>query len=136
MFYRVYDNVKERWIEKDIYLSPNGELFKLKHSVFGLIKLPLALSPERYTYHRCIYIQDKNNKEVYEGDYIKANVAEDKTVIGVVVYAEELSSYIILCEDNSKFYTLGKDVCEYIEIIGNVFDGYKEKTDDSIWDNN
>ena len=130
MTYRVRDTLKDRWVKDKVYLSQDGELYLIKRSVFGWTKFPLALSGDRYVYHIDIDLYDKNDVLVYEHDYIKAQVDKDKTVIGVVVYAHELSSYVILCVDSDEFYTLGTEVCEYIEVIGNVFDGYKEEKKD------
>lgn len=125
MAYRVYDNEQKKWTKDNIYLSPDGELFKIKQSVFGWFKVPLELSQDRYIYHIDIGLFDKNDTLVYEGDYIKAQVSKNKSVIGLVAYATELSSYIILCDDNNEFYSLGSDISQDIEIIGNVFDGYE-----------
>ena len=125
MSFRVYDTEKKVWIKNNIYLNQNNELFLIKQSLFGMVKVPLALDADRYIYHRDINLYDKENVLVYEGDYIKAQVTEDKTVIGLVSYAEELSAYVILCIDSDEFYTLGSEICEYIEVIGNVFDGYE-----------
>lgn len=124
--YRVYDNERKEWVKKNVYLAPNDELFLIKQSLFGMVKVPLVLSQDRYIYHRDINLQDKNGQEIYEGDYILARVDDDKEVVGLVAYAHELSAYVILCTDSDKFYTLGSEVCEYIEKIGNVFDGYEE----------
>ena len=126
MEYRVYDNEKKCWIKDNIYFNPDGELYLIKQSLFGTVKVPLALDPERYVYHRAIDLWDKYGKLVYEGDYIRAQVDENKSVIGMVAYAQELSSYVILCVDSDEFYTLGSEVAEYIQVIGNVFDGYEE----------
>lgn len=130
MQYRVYDNKEKKWIKDRVYLSPDGELYKIKQGVLGLTKVPLALDSERYIYHRAIDLYDKNQKQVCEGDYIQAKVSEDKYVVGLVVFAHELSSYVILCVDSDEFYTLGSSVSEEIQIIGNVFDGYKEEKKD------
>lgn len=135
MMYRVWDSKTRKWIKNDVYLNPYGELFLIKRSLLGWIKIPLMLSEDRYIYHRDIGLTDKNGIEIFEGDYIKAIVgkidendpnSEDKIEIGLVTYARELSSYIILCVGSNTFYTLGSDVCEHIEQIGNVFDGYEE----------
>lgn len=132
MEFRVYDNEEKKWIKENILLSPNGELFSTKQSFFGTSKTLTALDLERYIYHKNIGLTDKNETEVFEGDYIKANVgktdenSEDKIEIGLVVYAYDLSAYIILCVDSDTFYTLGSNVSSEIEVIGNVFDGYKE----------
>lgn len=135
MAFRVYDNEKKTWLRDNVYLNPNGELFLIKQAIFGMAKVPLALDSERYIYHEDIGLTDKAGREVFEGDYIRAVVgkvdendenSEDKVEIGLVSYAHELSAYVILCVDSDTFYTLGSSVCEYIEIIGNVFDGYDE----------
>lgn len=129
MAYRVYNTEQKKWLYKNIYLAPNNELFLIKRSLFGWVKMPIALD-DKYVYHRDINLYDKNQNLVYEGDYIRAHVAEDKEEIGLVAYAHELSSYVILCVDSDTFYTLGSNVSSEIEIIGNVFDGYKEVNDD------
>ncbi|MDD5980183.1 MAG: YopX family protein [bacterium] len=124
--YRVYNTEDKCWVEDNIYMKPNGDLFMIKQSVFGWIKFPLELSSDKYICHKYIGINDKYGFAIYEGDYIKAKISDEKTVVGIVTYAEELSAYVILCEDTSEFYTLGSEVCDYIEIIGNVFDRYTE----------
>lgn len=123
--FRVYNTEKKQWVKDDIYLNPNGELFLIKQSLFGWIKVPMVLD-DKYVYHRDIGLYDKNQNLVFEGDYIRARVAEDKEEIGLVSYAHELSAYVILCVDSDTFYTLGSETTEFIEVIGNVFDGYKE----------
>lgn len=126
MLFRVYDNEKKTWVKKNVYLNTDGELFLIKHFLFGMIKVPLILSSDRYIYHQDIGLYDKDNKLIYEGDYLKAQVAEDKTMVGLVVFAHELSSYVILCVDQNEFYMLGSDVSAELQIIGNVFDGYEK----------
>ena len=126
MGFRVYDNEQKKWVKDNIYLSPDDNLFLIKQSMFGMVKVPLALDSDRYIYHRDINLCDKDGVVVYEGDYIRARVAEDKDEIGLVAYAHELSAYIILCVDNDTFYTLGSNVSEEISVIGNVFDGYEK----------
>lgn len=123
MEYRVYDNERKEWIEDDIYLNPSGELFLIKRSALGRTRMS-KLSQERYIYHKAIDLWDNANVQVHEGDYIQAQVDEDKTVVGLVAFAHELSSYVILCVDSDEFYTLGSKVSEHINVCGNVFDGY------------
>lgn len=125
MSYRVYDKKKKKFITDNILLTPNGELIESKKSLFGN-KLTFV-DQNRYVYQKYIELNDKNNTPIYIGDTLKAQVADDRTVQGVVTFAEELSAYIILCFDPDEYFTLGTDVCNLIEVVGNVFDDLKNK---------
>ena len=129
MGYRVYDDKHKKWITENICLRPDGELMMIKKSALGSVKLT-PLSSSRFIYHRDINLYDKNGVLVHEGDYIRARVAEDREEVGLVAYAHELSAYVILCVNSDVFYTLGSDVSSEIEVVGNVFDGYKEEKKD------
>ena len=128
--FRVYDTEQHKWVKDNIYLNPDGKLFLIKQSLFGMVKVPLALDSEKYIYHQDIGLTDKIGNEIFEGDYIQAKVDENKTVVGLVAFAIELSAWVILCVDSDEFYTLGSEVMEFIQVIGNVFDGYKEVNQD------
>lgn len=124
MEYRVYDTEEKRWIDNKVYLTPDGELYIMNQSILGRTKSS-ELSQDRYIYHRAIDLWDKNEKQVCEGDYIQAQVDENRSAVGLVAFATELSAYVILCVDSDEFYTLGSEVTDLIQVIGNVFDGYE-----------
>ena len=123
MGYRVYDKKKKKFITDNIFLTPDGELVESKKSLFGN-KLTFT-AENRYVYQKAIDLTDKNGKDIYIGDHLEAQVAEDRIVKGLVIFAEELSAYIIVSFDSDEYFTLGTDVCRYIEVIGNVFDKQK-----------
>lgn len=125
MHFRVYDTVEKCWIKDNVYLNPEGELFMIKKPFFGQTEKPILLGLDRYVYHNDIDLYDKNGNLIYIGDYIKAQVEEDRSVIGLVAYAQDPSVYTILCEGIDECFILGSGVCQLIEIIGNVFDGYE-----------
>ena len=118
--YRVYDTKKECWVNKGIYLSPNDELYLIKRTFFGN-KL-IFLDNNRYVLQQAIELQDKYGIEIYIGDYLEAQVGNNKIVRGMVTFAPELSSYIILCFDTNEYFVLGQSIMTYIKVIGNVFD--------------
>ena len=62
-------------------------------------------------------LQDKNGKEIYEGDIIR----EDDDNL-VVYFDEEALAYALKLK--SKFYmgTLGSYLPSYIEVIGNIYE--------------
>ena len=124
MAYRVFDTKEECWVNEDgLYMSPDELLHIIKRSFFGLKIETLSPFDDRYVVHRDTGLYDKNNILILEGDYVKAEVSEDKTIVGVVIYAQELAAYVILCRDIDEYFSIGSDLCEYIEVIGNVFDG-------------
>jgi hypothetical protein len=122
--YRVYDKKKKKFVSDNIFLTPDGELIESKKSLFGN-KLTFV-DQNRYVYQRNIELPDKNGTDIYMGDYVKATVANEKEIVGLVTFAEELSAYIILCFDTDEYYTLGRETSEFIEVVGNVFDESKK----------
>ena len=119
--YRVYDLTEERWVQ-DVYMSPypNNKLYKLKKSLFGHRLIPVDEGD--YIIHKFIDLYDKDGDMVYEGDIIEAQIADDEIVTGVVAYATEWSSYFVWCSNPDKFYVLGDEICQFIKVLGNVFD--------------
>ena len=124
--FRVFDTEDKKWVKENVYLDSNDDLFLIKHWLFGAIKSIKPLYQDRYVYHEDIELYDKDNTLIFIGDWLKAQISEDKSVLGLVVYSNELSSYIILCDETSEFYSLGIDASPYIKVVGNVFDGLKE----------
>ena len=120
----MYDKKKKRFITDNIFLTPDGELVESKKSLFG--NKMTFVDQNRFVFQRAIELNDKNNTPIYVGDYLKANVSEDKEITGLVTYSEQLSSYVILNFNDDEYYTLGESVIEFIEIIGNVFDDLKK----------
>lgn len=121
--YRIYDTKRRRWVN-DVIRDKQDDLYKVKEGVFG--RKIIYLNQDRYIFHDSFDLYDKNNAMVFEGDYVQAEVDKDKTVVGLVSFVNDLSAYVILVESTQEFYTLGSEVAEYIQVIGNVFDGYEE----------
>ena len=128
MSYRVYDKKKKKFVTDNIFLTPDGDLVEPKRSLFG--NKMTFVDGNRFVYQRYIGLNDKNDAPIYIGDYLEAAVAEDRTVQGVVTFAPELSSYIILCLDGDEYFLLGESVCSLITVVGNVFDEKKDKKDE------
>lgn len=124
MSFRVYDKKKKKFTTDNIFLNTNGELVEPKKSLFG--GKVTFVDQNRYVYQKATEIQDKNGVSIYVGDYLEAEVAEDKTVQGLVTFAEELAGYVILCFETGEYFTLGNHVCDRIQVVGNVFDDMKK----------
>ncbi len=125
MNYRVYDKKEKKWIREDVYISPNGDLYISKKSLFGTEKLSLG-SDTRYTYHRWIELYDKNRKRIFEGDICTIEIESEYGIvvnIGVITYIPEHASYYLLDHKNLKYYPLVEFNSEkHIEVVGNCFD--------------
>lgn len=127
MSFRVYDKKKKRFVQDNIFLTPDGELVESKKSLWG--NKMTFVDGNRFVYQRYIELNDKNDTPIYIGDYLEATVAEDRVVEGMVTFAPELSAYIILCFESEEYFTLGSEVVQFIRVIGNVFDDKKDKKD-------
>lgn len=128
MAYRVYDKKKKRFTTDNVYLTPDGELVESKKSLFG--NKMTFVDGNRFVYQRYIELNDRNNTPIYMGDYVKAQVTEDREITGLVTFSTELSSYVILCFETEEYYTLGESVRCFIEVVGNVFDDQKKGNKD------
>lgn len=124
MSYRVFDKKKRKFITDNIFLTPDGELVESKKSLFG--NKMTFIDQNRFVYQRYIGLSDLDNNPIYIGDILEARVADDEIVTGIVSFAEELSSYVIFCDCNEKWYTLGTEICDRIRVVGNVFDNDKK----------
>ncbi len=124
MAFRVYDKKKKRFVTDNIYLTPDGELVESKKSVWG--SKMTFVDGNRFVYQRYIGLEDRNNSPIFIGDVLEARVADDEIVTGIVSFAQELSSYVIFCDCNEKWYTLGTEICDRIRVVGNIFDDEKK----------
>lgn len=128
MSFRVYDRKKKKFVTDNVYLTPDGELVESKKSLFG--NKMTFVDKNRFVFQRYIELDDKDGTPIFIGDYLEAQVTEERIVRGVVTFAEELSAYIILCFDPDEYFTLGTDVVQFIKVVGNVFDEEKKKKND------
>lgn len=124
MGYRVWDKKKHKFVTDNIYLTPDGELVESKKSLWG--NKMTFVDGNRFVYQRYIGLEDRNNAPIYIGDTLEAQVAEDRTIRGMVTFAPELSAYIILCFESEEYFTLGESVCDLITVVGNIFDDEKK----------
>lgn len=118
--FRVYDKKRKIFITEDVLMNKNGDLYMVGKKLFR--NKFTFLHQDRYIFQQTTGLFDRNNIEIYIGDVLEAEVADDRTVRGIVVYASELASYVILCFDSDEYFVLGESVCGFIEVIGNVFD--------------
>lgn len=124
MSFRVYDKKRKKFITDNIYLTPEGELVESKKSIWG--NKMTFVDGNRYVFQKSTELFDRNDKEVFVGDYLSAEVSDDRTIEGLVTYAEELGSFIILCFETDEYFVLSQSVCSKIQVIKNVFDDEKK----------
>lgn len=125
MSFRVFDKKKKKFVTDNVFLTQDGELVESKRSLFG--NRLTFVDQNRYVFQSYIGLNDKDNTQVYIGDYIEAIVADDRVVQGIVTYADELAAYVILCFDPDEYFVLSQSICDRIKVVGNVFDDMKKK---------
>ena len=120
--YRIYDLKKKRWRNNNIYLAPNEEVFTVERFPFKSKDKLVAADEDRFIVHRDTGLTDKSGILIYEGDIVKAEVEDNAFIIAEVIYLHERASYIIMSFKAETWYDLGTQVCDRIEVVGNVFD--------------
>ena len=118
--FRVYDNANKKWVNKEVFLSMNGELMMCVDSIFGTNRIR-PLSDEKYTWHQSIGVCDKYDKMIYEGDICEIEL-EGETIYCLVAYIHERASYMLLDNKYSAAYGFYKEVIDRIKIVGNIFE--------------
>ena len=68
---------------------------------------------------------DKDKFLIYEGDIVEIDFRElgvNEKSITLVTYSSDTASFILLDFDSHKYYSIGRDKCNFIKVIGNVFE--------------
>lgn len=120
--FRVYDKNNKVWRD-NVLIDEYGNLYEEAKGLFSSKKIK-QIDKDDYIIHTWTYLFDKNDVMIYQGDVCKIKDG----VYGVVCYIRELGGFCILDSENSKYYFLGANTSSLCEVIGNCFDGHKEKS--------
>lgn len=115
---------KNKWVYGFLYYKRNGKPFIVSEK---FTKIPIMID----TICRSIQICDKNNQLIFENDIIKVHNNDSNTndksnsdIVGVVSYESDMCSFVILDYKHLKYYHIGNNMSEHLEIIGNQIDDY------------
>lgn len=119
--YRVYDNLNKNWVS-NILLCPDGKL------LYCDTKIEAYLDQSCFTVQMWTGLQDKNGKDIYEGDILNANwTGKYEDEYSIVKYTEAYSG-LQFCEidkDGNLFDFYGGISHEYKIVVGNIFENPK-----------
>jgi uncharacterized phage protein (TIGR01671 family) len=114
------------WVFGDL-LQKNGKTYIAPHSNsvsvnghIGKLIIMHEVSPESVGQFTCL--RDKNGKEIYEGDIIRA---KNGVQIGTVIWVESDCKYVVRwTKDNptKKVYDSNMSSAQWGEVIGNIYE--------------
>lgn len=128
--FRVWDNLEKAYLnEKDIAIDSLGNIFILEgyshnDSELWYARILPDLDNKRYIIEQCLWLKDKNGREIYQGDTCSFTSKTGKHV-GVVERSGDLASFgLRMIKNNflytfSELYTMGINL-DTLEVIGNV----------------
>ncbi len=119
---RAWDKLNKKMIYSFI-LTSKGEFLGLKDPMlpegddYGCINFELPSDVKIMLYTG---LNDKNNKEIYNGDIVKCLQYNKKKIISKVIWSNENNRFEIINDNVDDFATMAQ--CSCFEIIGNIYE--------------
>lgn len=122
MKYKLWDVINECWYERgDIYLDEDGHLFCIEEITRGYeVYMNKENVNARYELVRFTGLQDRDGRDVYEGDIIRVTSHGD-IYTDIVKWSKTKCSYIFSDDSNVEYYCADEYKKENSEVIGNIY---------------
>lgn len=126
MIYPPADDEKEGWM-----ISLGGDIYTEEWNEEDDCTDLVNCDPGYYKFMQYTGVNDKNGKEIYDGDLITWRMDDNRCVLTEVVSWYEAESAFVLYQDDplnkDNYMLLGQCNNETIDVVGNIYEGVKNE---------
>lgn len=113
--YRVWDHKKKQFVFN------GSELGDILEEIYDLEFLEYVLR-NRFIWQQHIELNDKDGKNIYEGDVVEFSYTPDNKFIGEIKWLDDRAAYGIICGNAFETMEEMMDYMTNVKIVGNVFE--------------
>jgi uncharacterized phage protein (TIGR01671 family) len=121
--FRAWDNIKKEMFKDTFAITESGQVVVVEQEF--VTSTPDYIFVEHLVIMQSTGLEDKNNKEIFEGDIVRMRNPRDRRQIGMFQVVRVANSPMLGLLDKkltTEIFNLYEHMRNYYEIIGNIYE--------------